>query len=631
MDIQNYTKRKYKSVKPTETVNKIRNIFSKFDYFVFEELWLNVNDEIYSARVTSDFKDGYFGTNGKGRTREFTLASAYAEHIERLQNQLLSGTLSFNRILLNKIKEESGFFYFPDETFIKKEEFYNLPDAFFQDLHGSSEFNKDFIESYYDRINQNSYEGVLGVPFYDVRNDKTINFPFNFLQMLCGSNGMAAGNTPEEAIFQAICELIERYCAAQVFFKRLTPPTIPDSFLMKYTAEFSLLNKIREETGYQIIVKDFSANTKLPAVGLIIIDSKNGKYRLNIGAETCFPVALSRCITEIYQGFTNNTIQDKMIPIPEKEYEHFTKDNKQAKILRTNSFMHHCQNATGLFSIKLFDATPSYEFDEEVFISSSRNYKEELNLLKDKILKYGNDIYIRDNSFLGFPTYHVYIPSFSPLGQESAITFLNNEILIRDKYEDIMFPFDELNSEKMESVYSSIESFKSSSDLLTVKSTVSYLKSMLKLEFKNNYYWNSLPVSFLLLLTYIKEQNFKKAAKIIDVFIKENNCQDNKYYQGAKLYLKMKTKKYDDSKIISELQKKGFDETMISEILSDLNENNVMKGIDLPSCPDCNSCTISENCLTGSKFRKTIAINKEMVNCEINQNKVSEAFEISQN
>lgn len=626
MESQVLTLRKYKSEKPINTINKIRNIFSNIDYFVFEELWLNVNDEIYTARVTSDFKDGLFGTNGKGRTREYTLASAYAEHIERMQNQLLSGTLSFNRLLLNKIKEECGFFYFPDEGYMSKEEFYNLPPKFFYDLNGAHQLKRDFIESYFDRINQNKYDGVLSVPFYDVRNNRIINFPFNFLQMLSGSNGMAAGNTPEEAIFQAICELIERYCASQVFFNKLTPPTIPDSYLKKFPSEFSLLNKIKQETGFELFVKDFSANTMLPAVGLIIIDRKNNKYRLNVGAETSFPFALSRCITEIYQGLTNNSIQEKMIPIPTKEYDHFLKDNKEARIVRTNNFMMHCQNATGLFSKNLFNSEASYKFDEEIFSSKAKSYKEEINLLKDKIIKYGGDIYIRDNSFLGFPTYHVYIPSFSPLGQESAITFLNKEILIRDRYEDILFPFESLTSKKMESVFSSIEAFKTSSDLLTVKSTVSYMKSLLKLKFKDGYYWNLIPVSFFLVLTYIKEQNFKKAIKALDIFIKENNCQEDKYYQCVSLYLKMKNKNLDSNEIKAQLLNSEFETSMINEIFTNLDENSVMKGIDIPSCPDCDSCKMSNYCLTRNKVGKTITINKEMKKHIINQKNLNEIF-----
>ncbi len=632
MENQNYTARKYKSANPLETVNKIRKIFNNINYWPYEVHWTNVNDEIYSMRVESDFKDGNFGTNGKGRTKEFTLASAYAEHIERLQNQLLAGKMQFSRRILNKIKDESGCFYFPDETFIKKDEFYKLPASFLSDILGSSENSKEYIESYYKRIKQNNYDGIVGVPYYDLRNNTIINFPYNIMQILSHSNGMAAGNTPEEAIFQAICEIVERYCAGEVFFKRLTPPTIPDSYLKQFKAEYSLLSKIRQETGFDVIVKDFSANTKLPAVGLLVIDHNKKTYRLNVAGETVFPFALSRCITEIYQGLTNDTIQDMMLPLPEKEYDFFLKDDKEAKMERVDNFMKHCQTASGLFSTTLFESEPSYEFNEEIFNSESDNYKEEITVLKNKIFDYGADIYIRNNSFLGFPTYHVYIPGLSPLGQDSRMLLFSDEMFIKDKYEDMLFPIENLDSKKIENILLMKKDFRKSLHSNVRKgSNVSYLKTILKLEFKHNYYWDSIPVSFFLVLTYIKEGNYRKAHEALEIFIDENNCHEDKYYQAAKLYLEMKIQKYAEDKIKSALQKSNFEDSLISEILNDLNEENVMKGIDIPLCPDCDMCGISGNCLTSNKYRKTITINKEMQKHNINQSDIFKAFDLSEN
>lgn len=72
--------------------------------------------------------------------------------------------------------------------------------------------------------------GVIGVPFFDVRNKETIYLPYNLSLTLSGSNGMSAGNTSAEGIFQALCELIERFASTTIYYNRLTPPTIPFSF-----------------------------------------------------------------------------------------------------------------------------------------------------------------------------------------------------------------------------------------------------------------------------------------------------------------------------------------------------------------------------------------------------------------
>ena len=73
---------------------------------------------------------GGFGQNGKGRTLDFALASAHAEFIERLQNNLLFGVNSILLPTLNKIREEEGFLFFPDEKQINETEFLSLPQSY---------------------------------------------------------------------------------------------------------------------------------------------------------------------------------------------------------------------------------------------------------------------------------------------------------------------------------------------------------------------------------------------------------------------------------------------------------------------------------------------------------------------
>ena len=98
--------------------------------------------------------------------------------------------------------------------------------------------------------------------------------------MLVGSNGMAAGNTMNEAIFQGTCELFERYSAALVYYNRLTPPTIPFSVIEKRAPKIFKVIEDLQELGYKVIIKDFSINSQYPSVGVILI--KGDHYRLNI-------------------------------------------------------------------------------------------------------------------------------------------------------------------------------------------------------------------------------------------------------------------------------------------------------------------------------------------------------------
>lgn len=106
---------------------------------------------------------------------------------------------------------------------------------------------------YFTRLKDNGQDGVISVPFYDCMNRQVVYFPYNMTFVLSGSNGMASGNTPQEAIFQALCELAERYAARTVFFDLMTPPSIPDSYLEKYPIEFQIIKNIRE-CGFEVVI-----------------------------------------------------------------------------------------------------------------------------------------------------------------------------------------------------------------------------------------------------------------------------------------------------------------------------------------------------------------------------------------
>ena len=56
------------------------------------------------------------------------------------------------------------------------------------------------------------------VPYYNVTDKKVEYLPLEFIIASCGSNGMCAGNSPEEAIIQGICEIFERYCCL-IFYR----------------------------------------------------------------------------------------------------------------------------------------------------------------------------------------------------------------------------------------------------------------------------------------------------------------------------------------------------------------------------------------------------------------------------
>ena len=385
------TTRPYKNDTPFNTVKKIRHILEDLDCVVYEIKWNNPYREVHSVRVETDEKDGKFGTNGKGRNRLYTLASAYAEFVERLQNGLLAGR-SFSRLFLNHLKQESGCYFYPDEKFISKEEFDNLPEDYLNDVF-ASEAQFTSSQLYFDRLKQNGYPGCLAVPYYDVKNERMIYLPHNITQTLTGSNGMAAGNSIAEGVFQGLCELLERYGSAQVFHKQMTPPTIPREYLRQFAGEYAIIEDIEKDADCEVIVKDFSAAERLPVLGVIIKDNEKQLYRLNVGSDTSFAIALSRCLTEIHQGLDSRENADKaMLPIPQVEADYWTNNDEESISKRNEQLLLFTKNGSGVYPMSLFGERPSYQFDPTVFTCHD-SYEAEVRSLLRLILDSGRNVY----------------------------------------------------------------------------------------------------------------------------------------------------------------------------------------------------------------------------------------------
>ena len=356
--------RVYKENNPINTINNIRQILYKLNLLPIETVWFHPQNNIYSVRLENPIEKGKFGTNGKGRSFYYTLASAYGEFIERLQNGFIVGPSGLDRIFLKKIKETVGFVYYPDEKILSQSDFLKLPEEYLKDFFGDtkSELREDFINSYFNRLRENGQDGVISLPFYDVKNKKTIFLPYNLTFILSGSNGMASGNSYAEAIFQALCELIERFSARTVFFDRLTPPNVPDEYLKKFPDECKIISQL-ESHGYRVIIKDFSCGINLPAVGVILFNEKQNKYRLNIGSDTSFKIALSRALTEIFQGIENDSVmEDIMLDIPDKEQDYFITNTSENIMKREREIQKFIINGSGVFPTSLFHSEPSYLF-----------------------------------------------------------------------------------------------------------------------------------------------------------------------------------------------------------------------------------------------------------------------------
>lgn len=595
---------KYKEAPPYTTITKIRNILHGLSIFTFERLWLNPYPQIYSVRVECTEEDGEFGANGKGRNREYTLASAYAEFVERLQNGYLGGIYGLNRLFLKKNKEAAGFYYFPDEKILSEDKFRSLPSNYLNDIFGNQtekERNRQ-IKAYFTRLKENGEDGVVAIPFYNVASNTIVYLPYNLTLTITGSNGMAAGNTPAEGIFQALCELIERYAVSQVYYKQLTPPTIPREFLKDYPEELSIIEAI-ENAGYFVEIKDFSAGLKLPAIGVLVFDKNKEKYKLNVGSETSFKRALSRALTEIYQGNIDKAdFDNRLHDIPEDELEYFLANDSLSMAKRSLEIRKFIIDGSGIFPKSLFGENPSYHFCPDIY-KSENSYKEEIIKLIKFFNRLGHDVLIRDVSFLGFPSYYVVIPNVSIYGRKTFEDVSNVNTLI-----------DTVTQDALEDYFYSSDNFLENKDhLLSILNAIapnrediySNLKmaDVLKLSFKSNHYWSTIPVNYFLTIFCFVVEEYDNAIQYLQSYMKETNCETDMYYQSV-LSLFQLYKKGETSEIKNQIPKEVIDDFADRQAL--------LKYIDLPICPNCCACKLQEACQTKNIVGAILRISNQM-------------------
>ena len=213
MKTEDYTK--HKDCSPEETVFRIRRILQEAELYPVLTWTEDEFDGVCSNRVFLDPVMG-LGTNGKGTGRRYAEASAFAELIERIQNRILH-IKAFG-------PEESPYPIsdrYPDEKDMRLEELVAQKDAFLEGLFRCLGFQTAMEKKLYlQKAAEEFYSKTDGtipvIPFADPTGDRAVWLPAAVLVSFCGSNGMSAGNTMEEALVQGFSEILERYSQARI-------------------------------------------------------------------------------------------------------------------------------------------------------------------------------------------------------------------------------------------------------------------------------------------------------------------------------------------------------------------------------------------------------------------------------
>ena len=494
--------RRYKEVSPEETVNKLKGLLKQLGIEV-EEKWSNESSVgTYSLRITIKGTD--IGQNGKGMTKEFAMASGYAEFFERMQNGVF-------RFRMEKPSKEIPFCNAPDEKHLTVEEAMQNQNSFFENIlkeNGKANATKQEQISYIKEIlNENSKiaekEEYNYLPYYSVKNKDIEYIPDRLFSYLFDTNGMCAGNSKEEALIEGLSEILERYVGMRILEERVTLPEIPLSYIEKFPKVKKMVEMLNTNKNYYFRMVDCSFGGKYPVAGLYIIEKNTGKFGFKMGAHPDYGIAMERCFTEAAQGRDIYEYAETCL------FDFYAGEDSKNRNLTEFVFAD-----LSAVTYQVIGEKADYQFVEMPDVSNLDNKAILKNLVKT-ILDDGKDILVRDLSVLGFPTFSIAIPGMSEISFDPSATYFNLFVTMQNLLKD----FHNINKNNIEEVIKIME---------TIVNVIGYEKLSILISVKDN---SILPcekmgsgAKYFLAILYIMNKQYNKAAKILEdlSFIAEN-------------------------------------------------------------------------------------------------------------
>lgn len=297
---------KYKDRTPLETVEIIHNFFT--DYLGLEierERDIESESGTWWCHLKLHLPENNIvicTSNGKGATHDFSLASGYAELYERFCvgiNTWLDNPFTY-QMIKEKNLSEKGYYLHPEEKKI------TFDDEKEQSIRLKNYLNTiDTEDETFARLYEKICGPMVGMPFKSLTNPgKTYYHDPGILVRCCGSDGLAAGNTYEEALVQGCSEIFEHYVWDNICYP-LDKYYAIDLEAYDYPQYLrDMITKIRENQK-EIYIYDLSYNFNIPVVMCLIIDKKVHRSMINLSGAPVFDIAFERVITEAYQGRTD--------------------------------------------------------------------------------------------------------------------------------------------------------------------------------------------------------------------------------------------------------------------------------------------------------------------------------------
>ena len=586
----NHIDEKFKDAKPEDTVKKIKGILDSLNIEVSEKWYDSGLDNCYSLTVRA--KGGVPLTNGKGVTRELARASAYAEFIERLQG----GMLFYKYQSIIRDPDMNLHASAPDCKYMTVDE-----------LVENGDWMDHIIEAYkYPRLTRKTIaqkckmyacadDGkILTLPFYSLFEKKYVYLPIHFVDQIYATNGFCAGNTREEGWVHALSEILERQANISILTSGTAAPKFPADIIDKYPIVSRIIKQVRESGDFDIDIFDYSLGSGFPVVSTRIINKKTHSYMVKVAADPVFEIALQRNLTELFQGKSlNNLSHDHPGVIL----------NKVTDYPVANNIYNQLEAGNGLYTADYFADEVVGQSDAQTFAdNSNKNNSQLLDYILGIFKKENRQIYVRNFSYLGFPSYRFVVPGFS-----EALALKLIETVPEYSIGDMTCKF-------LKNPISA-----SDSDLKWLLMHSNMVKSVMR-KYNNFGYLSGIPTTSavnMLLISITRAYaayrlgKYKDAIKYLKNAIRASKDPEEKdYFYCINKYLELKLSGIDDNKI-KVIIYKFFITSIADKLFSNLEDGKTPYDEFLLNCDleNCDNCKYSEHCCYQNSKRifKTIA------------------------
>lgn len=385
-----------------ESVAAMTRILKDLGFDLQESAWMHQIDPVYSVRL-SQRDCPAVASNGKGTTELAARASALGEMIERLACRHFFADYYLAR-------QDAPWVYDPREQWFSASEA-SLEAIFPPHLREIYDPTGELEPT--DLLDHNGPLGdghICCLPFERSSDGSRQWLPVSLLGNLYASNGMAVGNSLAEARVQALCEIIERSVKYQMIGQGLSLPVIPAEVWQGFPAVKSAVEQLQQK-GYGLRLLDASLGGRFPATAAVLMEQTSGRCLWSFGSHPLLEVSLERTITELLQGR----------PLYSAEGLRFPSWDREA-VASTSNLETHFIDSSGLVHMDSLRQPADYAFTHWNGSADSHQQWQDLLTLFQEM---GQDLYLIDQSHLGFPACQIIAPGFSEIYPPEELVWNN--------------------------------------------------------------------------------------------------------------------------------------------------------------------------------------------------------------